>query len=165
MKSWAAKLARRVPQHFDPFSWSEPTQQAELGHRADFGECLLLGLSRRSCSTPAHHSKRALRFSISTFLIGCLGPFPEIPCGSKMLVCSSEADPQPTLRTQRKPGPKQKAPEVIITISFLWACSDHHSWVLVLQPLQGYDPAAGDRVLHRPELPFPPRAGRMEKST
>jgi hypothetical protein len=119
-------------------------------------------LSRRSCSTPAHHSKRAFRFSISTFLIGCLGPFPEIPCGSKMLVCSSEADPQPTLRTQRKPGPKQKAPEVIITISFLWACSDHHSWVLALQPLQGYDPAAGDRVLHRPELPFPPR---MEKST
>ena len=32
------------------------------------------GLSRHSCSTPAHHSKRALRFSISTFLIGWLGP-------------------------------------------------------------------------------------------
>jgi len=36
-------------------------------------------ISRCSCLTLAHHSKRAFRLCTSTFRIGCVGPIPEIP--------------------------------------------------------------------------------------
>ena len=68
-------------------------------HRADFGECPLLEDEPPFLPSPCLPSKHFLLFSISTFLIGCLGPRAAIepitphchPCRSKLAMRKAPA--------------------------------------------------------------------------
>lgn len=78
----------------------------------------------------------------------------------------SRIDPQPTLRTQRKPAPKQKAPEVIITISFLGGLRRSPQLGLGTATFAGLRSGGRGPGFASPRTAIPAsRRRRMEKST